>query len=331
MRVSALVDPSVNARESVARAFPRAGQAAAIEQTAAPAGALALLTSSPGAHAAQANAAFERGWHVLCEKPLATTTVDAEAMIAAARQHGCALAVAFYKRFFPAARYLQTLCRDWLLGPLVSFSIDEGGPFRGPAEPAFFDRSQTPGGVLFDLGAHVFDLLGWWLGEPSEVRYADDAMGGLEANAFVRLSYASGIEGRVHLSRDSATAQRQRFVFERGVVSWNVQEANDLAVQLAGAPASVHGTLSSTQPVISLPLEEQALETNAQCFLQQLRNVVAALAGEESLAIPGEAALPSLRLIERCYEHRTLVAQPWFTTEESARAQELGSALSATP
>jgi hypothetical protein len=135
----------------------------------------------------------------------------------------------------------------------------------------------------------------------------------------------------VHLSRDSATAQRQRFVFERGVVSWNVQEANDLAVQLAGAPGSVHGALSSTQPVISLPLEARALETNAQCFLQQLRNVVAALAGEEPLAIPGEAALPSLRLIERCYGHRTLVAQPWLTPGESARAQELGSALSVTP
>src|SRR5690606_21980948 len=108
----------------------------------------------------------------------------------------CLLAIGLYKRFFPASRYIRSLCRDWLLGPLLDFSIQEGGPFRWPAGPSFFDRTQTPGGVLLDIGVHVFDLLGWWLGEPVNLHYSDDAMGGLETNAFARLEYSNGVQGR---------------------------------------------------------------------------------------------------------------------------------------
>jgi predicted dehydrogenase len=328
LRVSAIVDPSVAARETVARAFPRAGQAAALEQTTAPAGTLAIIASPPGFHAAQTVAAVERGWHVLCEKPMASTVAECEEMVAAARRHDRLLAVGLYKRFFPSSRYLQALCRDWLLGPLLHYTIREGGPFRWPAGPSFFDRTQTRGGVLFDIGVHVFDLLGWWLGEPAELRYADDAMGGLETNAFVQLDYAGGAQGRVHLSRDWATAQEYRFVFERGVVTWKVNDANGLTVQLAGAPASLSGALLTPLPEPPHFAPPAGLPTNAQCFLLQLCNVLAAIANDEPLAVTGEEGLRSVRWIEQCYANRRLIEQPWLTREETAHAQELSQALS---
>ncbi|HWA86991.1 MAG TPA: Gfo/Idh/MocA family oxidoreductase, partial [Opitutus sp.] len=199
VRVSAIVDPSGTAREAVARNFPRAGQAAALEQTTAPAGTLVIIASPPAFRAAQAITAIERGWHVLCEAPMAASSAEAVGMIAAAQDHQRLLAVGLYKRFFPASRYLYSLCRDWVLGPLLHFSICEGGPFRWPVGPSFFDRAHTRGGVLFDLGLHTLDLLGWWFGVPGELRYADDAMGGLEANAFVELAFDDGARGRVHL------------------------------------------------------------------------------------------------------------------------------------
>ncbi|HYP18161.1 MAG TPA: Gfo/Idh/MocA family oxidoreductase [Opitutus sp.] len=329
VRVSAIVDPVVNARDAIARAFPKAGQAASLEQTTAPAGTLAIIASPPGFHAVQTIAAFERGWHVLCEKPMASSASEAAEMVAAAQRHQRLLAVGLYKRFFPASQYLRALCRDWLLGPLLNFSIVEGGPFRWPAGPSFFDRTQTPGGVLLDIGVHVLDLLGWWLGEPANVRYADDAMGGLETNAFVQLEYANGARGRVHLSRDWATAQKYQFVFERGVVTWKVNDANGLTVQLAGAPAALQGSLLAPLRDAPLLAESRLLETNAQCFIRQLMNVVAAIAGDEPLLVPGEEGQHSLRLIEHCYAHRTLVEQPWLTPEESSRAQEFSAALPA--
>jgi len=327
LRVSAIIDPSVAARESIARFFPRAGQGASLEQTTAPDGTLAIIASPPNFHAQQAIAALERGWHVLCEKPMAATSAEAADMVAAAQRHDRLLAVGLYKRFFPASRYLHALCRDWLLGPLLHFSISEGGPFRWPAGPSFFDRTQTRGGVLFDIGVHVFDLLGWWLGAPAEVRYADDAMGGLEANAFVELGFDHDVHGRIHLSRDWPTANQYRFVFERGIVTWKVNDASGLAVQLAGAPAAVHGALFTKETEPPHHVSPQPLEVNGQCFTQQLRNVLSAIAGHEPLRVPGEEGLASLRLIERCYAARTLAAQPWLTADEAARAQEISTSL----
>lgn len=330
-RVAAIVDPAVNARESVARSFPRAGQSARLEQTTAPESTLAILASPPGVHAAQAVAAFERGWHVLCETPLASTVEEAELMIAAAQKHQRLLAVGLQRRFFSSSRVLHSLCHDWQLGAPVSFTIREGGPFRWPASPSFFDRTQTRGGVLFDLGVQVFDLLGWWFGEPTDLRYADDAMGGLEANAFVQLRYDRGLAGRVHLSRDWATAQQYRFVFERGVVTWTVDQANALTVQLGGTPAALGGTLLAPltdPPALGKP---QPLESSVQCFILQLANVIAATQGEELLRVSGEEALASLRLVDRCYAHRTLVEQPWLTPDEIAQAREACAVASALP
>jgi len=331
IRVSAIVDPSVSAREVVARAFPKAGQSATLEQTTAPAGTLAIIASPPGFHATQTVAAFERGWHVLCEKPMASSASEAESMVAAAQRHQRLLAIGLYKRFFPSSRYIRSLCHDWSLGPLSYFTITEGGPFRWPAGPSFFDRSQTRGGVLFDIGVHVLDLLSWWLGEPASLRYADDAMGGLETNAFLQLEYPGGAHGRVHLSRDWATDQQYRFVFERGIVLWKVNDANGLTVQLSGSPAALHSTLVTAQTEPQTLAEPQELETNAQCFILQLANVVAAIAGTETLLVPGEEGLRSVKLIDQCYAHRTLVEQPWLTPVEAAHANECSTALAALP
>lgn len=328
VRVSAIVDPSLAAREVIARSFPRAGQSAAIEQTTAPAGTLAIIASPPGFHAEQSIAAMARGWHVLCEKPMASTSAEAAEMVAAAQRHQRILAVGLYKRFYPSSGYIRSLCRDWLLGPLLNFTVEEGGPFRWPAGPSFFDRTQTRGGVLFDIGVHVLDLLGWWLGAPAELRYADDAMGGLETNAFIQLKYPGGITGRVHLSRDWLTTQQYRFVFERGIVTWTVNDANGLTVQLSGAPAAVQGTLVAPPANAARQGTPRDLATNAQCFILQLTNILGAIDGDETLLVPAEEGLPSLKLIEQCYANRALVEQPWLTAEESARAHELSANLS---
>ena len=330
IRVSAIVDPAVTAREAIARSFPKAGQFGSVEQTIAPAGTLAIIASPASAHAAHAVMAFERGWHVLCEKPMAASLPEAESMVAAAKRSQRILAAGLYHRFYPSSQYIRALCRDWALGPLTRFDISEGGPSRWPVGPAFFDRAQTRGGVLFDVGIHVLDLLSWWIGEPAQLRYADDAMGGLEANAFIHLNFPGGAQGRVHLSRDWKTAQQYRIVFERGIVTWNISEGNRLTVQLAGAPAALHGTLVTSAMEPPDTAEPVPLPGNAQCFMLQIRNVIGAIEGRESLSVPGEEGLLAMRLVEQCYSHRSLIEQPWLTPGEAAQAQELSDQLAVT-
>jgi predicted dehydrogenase len=89
-----------------------------------------------------------------------------------------------------------------------SFEISEGGQFNWPAQSAsFFQKSNSQGGVLADLGVHVLDLLIWWFGMPEKVGYEDDAMGGLEANCRLELEFAGGVSGTVRLSRDTQLSQ----------------------------------------------------------------------------------------------------------------------------
>lgn len=325
--VHAVVDPLWSARLPLVKAFPSAMEAGQISAVDAPVGSLAIIATPARFHAQQSCEAFARGWHVLCEKPMATTTMDCERMIAEAQLSQRFLAIGLYKRFFPSSRYLKDIISNRKFGALRSFSIAEGGPFKWPAAtPSFFDKAQTSGGVLLDIGVHVLDLLNWWVGEPESFSYADDAMGGLETNARLVLNYPEGAKGTVHLSRDWATSNEYRFVFEQGMVCWQVNEANRITVQLNDTSAALRADL--VWPLSEHPSQaSRSVETNPQSFIAQLRNVLGAIRGDEALLIPGEGGICSLRLIQQCYQSRTLLPQPWLTSLESARAEQLASPL----
>ncbi|HSY54102.1 MAG TPA: Gfo/Idh/MocA family oxidoreductase [Opitutaceae bacterium] len=313
LRVTALVDPVEAARERLQQFFPHVPGAATLVQVDTPRVCLAIIASPPRWHAEQTLAALARGWHVLCEKPMAATSAEAEQMISAAEAAGQVLAVGHYKRFFPSSHYLKFLCGPaGPLGALQSFSIAEGGPFTWPAaSPAFFQKKETPGGVLLDIGVHVLDLLLWWLGDPADFTYADDAMGGLEANARVSLRFGS-TTGRVQLSRDWATTQRYDFEFKHGNASWTVNDANGLSMTLAGAPFALQGTLRET--------DGTAAATNPQSFIAQLQHVVTAVHNRTPVLVDGREGVRALRLIEACYARRQLLKQPWFNPAELSNA-----------
>jgi predicted dehydrogenase len=314
LRVVALVDPSAPARDELLREFPEAGATATLAQADAPRGSLAIIASPPLWHAEQSIAAFARHWHVLCEKPMAASSAEADRMIAAAAAAGRVLAVGHYKRFFPSSHCLKFLCGPAApLGALRRFTIAEGGPFTWPAaSPGFFNRRETPGGVLLDIGVHVFDLLLWWLGEPDDFTYADDAMGGLEANARVALRFGRAT-GHVLLSRDWATPQHYNFVFEHGTVGWTVNDANGLQLTLDGLPWALQGTLRDATGAASA--------TNPQSFIAQLQQVVTRVRDWMPVLVDGREGRRALRLIEACYARRQLLAQPWLGAGEMATAR----------
>lgn len=309
LRVTALVDPAEAAREQLAKDFPDAAPASLLARADAPRGSLAIIASPPRWHAEQAVAAFARGWHVLCEKPMAASSTEAGRMITAAADAHRVLAVGHYKRFFPSSHVLKSLCGSAApLGALQSFTLAEGGPFTWPAaSPGFFQRNETPGGVLLDIGVHVFDLLLSWLGDPDDFTYADDAMGGLEANAVVSLRYGA-VHGRVQLSRDWPTAQNYRFVFAHGTVDWTVNEANGLRVKLDGLPWSLQGTLRDAAGA--------AAATNPQSFIAQLQQVITAVHRHQPVLVDGREGLRALRFIEDCYARKQLLPQPWLGANE---------------
>lgn len=328
LRVVALVDPSEENVRHVAEVFPTARKFRSIEEAEIGSSHLVIVASPPRFHAHQSIHALERGAAVLCEKPMAASLEDAEAMAVAAEDG--ILAVGLYRRFFPACEAIRGIVQKQTLGRLKSFVVHEGGPFSWQAaSESFFRRAATPGGVLFDTGVHTLDLLLWWLGEPDGFVYKDDAMGGLEANCRLALEYADGCRGEVRLSRDWKTENRYTFFFERGMVRWTVNEANKLDISIDGMPATLRGDLVNVSETAGRMFNDGHARTNPQSFIEQIRNVAATMRGQETLRVPAAEGIRSLRLIEQCYRERKLMEMPWLTPAEAAEARRMALAESA--
>ncbi|MFG2640028.1 Gfo/Idh/MocA family protein [Streptomyces sp. NPDC048370] len=127
---------------------------------------------TPGdSHAEIAVAALEAGKHVLCEKPLANSVAEAEAMVAAAEAaaaRGQVAMVGFNYRRVPAIAYARRLVAEGRLGALrhvrvtylQDWLVDPGFPLTWRLE-----RAHAGSGALGDLGAHAVDLAQYLAGE----------------------------------------------------------------------------------------------------------------------------------------------------------------------
>ncbi|PYY61915.1 gfo/Idh/MocA family oxidoreductase [Curtobacterium sp. MCPF17_003] len=121
---------------------------------------------SPGSsHVEIAIAALQAGKHVLCEKPLANTVAEAEAMTAAAdaaRAQGVRAMVGFSYRRVPAIAFARQLVQDGRIGTvrqvralyLQDWLADADGPMTWR-----LDKSLAGSGALGDIGAHAIDLV----------------------------------------------------------------------------------------------------------------------------------------------------------------------------
>ncbi|ELZ94134.1 oxidoreductase [Haloferax mucosum ATCC BAA-1512] len=112
-------------------------------------------------HAEPSIAALEAGAHVFCEKPLAPTLDEAEAMRDAARDADGVAGCAFNYRFVPAIQYAKGLIEDGELGEirhvrgryLQDWLVDPEAPWAWR-----MDKDLAGSGALGDLGAHTIDL-----------------------------------------------------------------------------------------------------------------------------------------------------------------------------
>lgn len=156
----------------------------------------AIVILSPNyLHARQSVQALERGFAVLCEKPLAVSLDEARRAVAYADRRRRLLAVAMHCRFRPEVSYLYR----HIDGPVISFEQTYLENWMS-ASSWFFDPSLSGGGVLLDVGINQIDWLLPLLGDPSPSSVTYDTGGGrVEVECTVDWDWAGG-SGRTHLS-----------------------------------------------------------------------------------------------------------------------------------
>lgn len=126
-------------------------------------------------HAPVTIAAANAGVHVLCEKPMATSSEEAEAMIDAAQKSGVFLMIGHNQRLMPPHVKAKEILKQGYLGKVLTFRTSFGHP--GPEgwsvdgrNSWFFRKPEAFVGAMGDLGVHKSDLIRYLLDdEVSEV------------------------------------------------------------------------------------------------------------------------------------------------------------------
>lgn len=114
-------------------------------------------------HSTIAVDAFHAGKHVMCEKPMAVNTVEAQKMMDAWKASGKHFSIGYQNRFRADVQHLYKSCRSGDLGEIYyakAYAVRRRGV---PTWGSFIQGSQQGGGPLIDIGTHSLDLTLWMM------------------------------------------------------------------------------------------------------------------------------------------------------------------------
>lgn len=149
--------------------------------------------------------AAKAGKNILCERPLALTSYQAEEMVKVCKENNVLLITNHLHRFHPLVQKAKELVDKHMLGKIVSISASYNLSF--PPDNNFrFKKELSGGGVLRDLGSHMIDLLRFFGGEIVEVKgFIDNVVykSEVEDYASAIVKYEQGGYGFFTVSYDS--------------------------------------------------------------------------------------------------------------------------------
>jgi predicted dehydrogenase len=162
-----------------------------------------IICAENANHRPLTEAAAGRVKAILCEKPIATTLADAQAMIDICERTQTKLQIAFPVRYSPPIQWLKQTLDQNELGQIYAVQTTNHGSMPGNW---FIDRHLAGGGAVIDHTVHVIDLLRWfWQTEVTEV-YAEIGESllhpelGIDDVGMLSFTLANGIYGTLDTS-----------------------------------------------------------------------------------------------------------------------------------
>lgn len=210
------------------------------------------------AHAALSIQALKAGKHVLCEKPMATTLADCEAMVECAKKNGKFLMIGHNQRLAKAHMEAKRLIDAGLIGDIITFrtSFGHGGPETWAIKPGkdtwFFDKSKAAMGVMADLGVHKTDLIQYLTGQrvvrttarlvTLDKRGEDGELIGVDDNAVCIYEMSGGAFGTMTASWTYYGAEDNSTVLygTKGIMRIYDDPAHSIVVKLADGQEQVY-------------------------------------------------------------------------------------------
>ena len=126
---------------------------------------LVYIATPPYLHYSQSKAALLAGKHVICEKPAALFTLEAEELVSLARRMKLLYVVDLMQRYNPLAIAVQNIIKEKILGEFLhGFFENYASDEKLKPDHWFWDKEKS-GGIFIEHGVHFFDLFTGWLGK----------------------------------------------------------------------------------------------------------------------------------------------------------------------
>lgn len=194
-----------------------------------------------GLHAEHAIAAFRKGFHVLCEKPMAINVYDCGEMIKEAEKANKRLFVVKQNRYNPPVKAIKDALDEDRFGKILSVQLNcfwnrnvdyySGSDWKG--------TNKLDGGTLFTQYSHFIDLLYWMFGDVRKVEAITRNLNHkniieFEDSGVVILEFYNGIIGTINYTVNSfeKNMEGSLTIFgEKGTVKIGGQYLNELEYQ----------------------------------------------------------------------------------------------------
>jgi predicted dehydrogenase/nucleoside-diphosphate-sugar epimerase len=255
-------------------------------------------------HAPAAIACLNAGLPVLCEKPLALSTQEYQAVDAAARASSAIARVAMVRRFTPSLTALRTALAHNLIGEVQAVELEHGCDYGlWPSDTETVLR-RDQGGCLVNMGIHFLDYLEWIFGALTPLSYRDDAAGGIEVNCELRLLSVQQVPITLRISWTHALADGLRVRGSKGTLSMDFAQLDSVNFQ------SADGTMSALVHAPNAFESGDWQATFESCFVEQIWRFAKTVKRLQPCVYQVDVATAarSQQLIEWAYQNRSLPA-----------------------
>ena len=269
-----------------------------------------VVCTPNGLHAEHSIQSLRTGKTVLCEKPMAIATIDAQRMIEVERSTNKKLYIVKQNRYNPPIVLVKKLLEENKLGKILSFQLNCF--WNRPA--AYYTDTwkgtlKLDGGILYTQFSHFIDLLYWFLGDVKIVKgirhnYLHKDCIEFEDSGIAFLQMGNGAIGSINYTINSNEKNMEgsfALFGEKGTLKIGGQYLNEL--EYFSVPGEKFPELQKSNPANEYGFYQGSMSNHDKVY----ENLVKVLADPSHPFIDATEAMKSVEIIEKIYEASPLL------------------------
>lgn len=258
-----------------------------------------------GLHAEHSIKALQAGFHVLCEKPMATNVKDGYEMIKAAERAGRQLFIVKQNRFNPPVAAVKSAVEKGILGKIFSIQLscfwNRNSDYY---KNSWKGTNDMDGGTLYTQFSHFIDLLYWMVGDVKRVyaltgNFAHQGIIDFEDTGVVAIEFINEALGTINYTVNSYSKNMEGSLTifgEKGTVKIGGEYLNKLEYQ------NIEGFTIEDADEKNIADDNGTYTGSKSNHDKVYQNLINVLANRSAVSTNSFESLKTLEIINRIYE-----------------------------